>query len=60
MSKTSALIATTIPTFIGIGLAWLGTSLIKNEKKLIMRRLELEEALETKSTKLRKKLILGN
>ncbi len=59
MKKHQGILIKTIPAVVGIGFAWLGTTLIKNEKRLLIRRLELEEALVTKSNKLRKKLLLG-
>ena len=48
-----------LPTVLGLGLAWIGFNLTKNEKKLFLRQLELKEALKSKSSKTRKKLILG-
>ena len=34
-----------IPAVIGIGIAWIGIKMIRNEKQLLLRRLELEEML---------------
>ncbi len=38
-----------IPAMICIGLAWVGTRLVNNEKELKNRELELKLHLETKS-----------
>tara|TARA_Y100001968_G_C19174918_1_gene627513 strand:+ start:472 stop:657 length:186 start_codon:yes stop_codon:yes gene_type:complete len=34
-----------VPAVIGIGIAWIGIKMIRNEKQLLLRRLELEEML---------------
>ena len=49
-----------VPAGFGLGIAWLGVTLIKNERKLLYRRLELEAALDAKTSKERKKLLSGN
>ena len=41
----SGLLTKGIPTFLGIGIAWIGFKIIKNEKRLILRRMELEDRL---------------
>ena len=40
-----------IPAIIGLGLAWVGNRIIRNEKELRNRELELKLQLETKSIK---------
>ena len=40
-----------IPAIIGIGIAWIGNRLIRNEKELKNRELELKLKLEPKSIK---------
>ena len=40
-----------IPAVIGLGLAWIGNRIIRNEKELKNRELELKLQLTTKSIK---------
>ena len=40
-----------IPAIIGLGLAWVGNRIIRNEKELRNRELELKLQLDTKSIK---------
>ena len=40
-----------IPALIGIGIAWIGNRIIKNEKELKNRELELKLQLKSKSMK---------
>ena len=40
-----------IPAIIGLGLAWVGNRIIRNEKELKNRELELKLQLDTKSIK---------
>ena len=40
-----------IPAFIGIGIAWVGNRILRNEKELRTRELELRLQLDTKSIK---------
>ena len=40
-----------IPAIIGLGLAWVGNRIIRNEKELRNRELELQLQLDTKSIK---------
>ena len=47
------------PAALGIGVAFLGINLVRNENRLLQRKLELEEALFAKSRNQRKKLLLG-
>ncbi len=45
----SRIINTGFPAAFGCAVAWLGVTLVKNEHKLLMRRLELEAVLKEKS-----------
>ncbi len=47
----------TIPISFGFALAWLGVRIVKNEKKIHMRKLELIKVLEEKSYNKRIKLM---
>ena len=49
-----------IPTFLGLGIAWLGVNLIRNEARLLIREVELKEALKEKNWARRQKLLSGN
>ena len=40
-----------IPAIIGLGLAWVGNRIIRNEKELKNRELELKMQLDSKSIK---------
>ena len=40
-----------IPAVIGLGLAWIGNRIIRNEKELKIRELELQRQLNKKSIK---------
>ena len=40
-----------IPAIIGMGIAWVGTRIISNEKKLKTREIELQLQLDAKSIK---------
>ena len=40
-----------IPAFIGIGIAWVGNRILKNEKELKNRELELKVQLSAKPSK---------
>ncbi len=40
-----------IPAIIGLGLAWVGNRIIRNEKELKNRELELKIQLDSKSIK---------
>ncbi len=48
-----------LPTFLGLGVGWLSVNLLRNEKKLAFRKIELEGALNAKSNRDRKELLLG-
>ncbi len=56
---SSSLWVTGIPSLIGLGIAWVGVTLVKNEKRLLLRRLELQAALEEKRGRLRREYLLG-
>ena len=48
-----------IPAVAGAGLAWIAVRMIKNEARLVLRELELKEALVTNSWKEKKRLLEG-
>ncbi len=49
MSTTKHFAYFGIPAVVGIGVAWLGLNLLKNERKLEQRKIELEIELNAKS-----------
>ncbi len=49
MNSITRFTAIGIPAVIGLGIAWLGNRIIKNEKVLIDRELELKLHLSKKS-----------
>tara|TARA_Y100001968_G_scaffold211790_1_gene194918 strand:- start:343 stop:531 length:189 start_codon:yes stop_codon:yes gene_type:complete len=49
-----------IPVIIGLGFAWIGNRIIRNENKLENRELELKLQLESRRRKLETKKILIN
>ena len=48
MNSITRISALGIPTLIGIGIAWVGNRIIKNEKELKNRELELRLQLNNK------------
>ena len=50
MEGPSSWIVKGIPVGLGLGLLWVGSSLLKNEARLLNRRLQLEGALNSKTT----------
>ncbi len=57
-SKEGA-IATAIPALFGLCLAWTAVRILKNEKSLLLRHIELEMALKEKSNKKRREYLIG-
>ncbi len=51
MNTTTRLTTFGIPAFIGLGLAWVGNRIIRNERKLKSRELELKLQLDPNSIK---------
>ena len=51
MNSITRLTSVGIAAFLGIGLAWIGNRIIRNEKELKNRELELKIQLNTKSIK---------
>ncbi len=49
-----------IPTLIGVSFGLVGLRILRNETRLLIRQIELEQALRTKSIKKRRELMLGN
>ncbi len=60
MSSANKIMLTAFPAAMGLCLAWFGATLIKNEKQILHRNLELKMALKTRSRRERRKLLLGN
>ncbi len=59
-NNNTSLIITGISSFLGIGFAWFGLRLIRNESRLLHRRFELEGALAAKTRKARRESLLRN
>ena len=51
MNSLSRLVSISIPTAIGMGVALLGLRIIKNERRLAERKMELELQLGAKALK---------
>ncbi len=51
MHSLTKFTSTTLPAVIGLGVAWLGIKLIRSEKNLTARKIELEIQLGAKSLK---------
>tara|TARA_Y100001968_G_C19382393_1_gene731022 strand:- start:202 stop:363 length:162 start_codon:yes stop_codon:yes gene_type:complete len=51
MDSITKITTIAIPTAISIGIAWVGTSILRNERRLEMRKMELEVQLGAKSLK---------
>ena len=49
MTSITKLTTIGIPTLVGIGAAWLTTTIIRNEQKLLERKAEMELQLDAKS-----------
>ncbi len=47
MKQNSLILFKSIPTLIAFGIGFLGYKLIRNEKKLLSRKLELEESINS-------------
>tara|TARA_Y100001968_G_C19262917_1_gene670196 strand:+ start:216 stop:377 length:162 start_codon:yes stop_codon:yes gene_type:complete len=51
MNNIKSLATFSLPAALGLGVAWLGFTILKNEARLETRRMELEVQLNTKSIK---------
>ena len=51
MNKFTRLTTISIPAIVGLGVAWIGNRIIRNENKLKNRELELKIKLSNDSTK---------
>jgi len=58
-SLATKLFARGVPTVAGFGLAWVVMKAIKNEAHLVLRQMELQDALATSSWKEKKRLLRG-
>ena len=56
---TTKFVITGVPALVGLGVAWLGVRLVRNEARILLRQVELEMALEARSRKTRRELLLG-
>ncbi len=56
----SILIVGGIPAALGLGVAWLGVNLIRNENRLLHRRLELEALLDRRSPRRNRNFLKNN
>ncbi len=54
---TSKLITRGIPAIAGLGLAWIAMRIINNESKLLLRQIELQDALSANSWKRKRSLL---
>ena len=55
----SKLMTRGVPAVLGIGIAWVAVRMVKNEAQLVLRKLELQDALETSSWQVKRKLLRG-
>ena len=51
MNSLTKITRITVPAVIGLGIAWIGNRIIRNESNLRNRELELKLQLDTKSIK---------
>ena len=51
MNTTTKILTIGLPAVIGLGLAWVGVSIISNERKLATREMDLRLQLEAKALK---------
>ena len=58
-SLASKWIARGVPAVVGMGLAWVAVRVVKSEAYLILRQLELQDALTTNSWEEKKRLLRG-
>ncbi len=53
------LITRGVPAVTGIGIAWLVVRVVRNEARLVLRELELQDALITNSWEEKRRLLRG-
>lgn len=46
-----------VPVAVGMGFAWVAVRIVKNEARLVLRQLELKDALATDSWKEKRRLL---
>lgn len=51
MNNQSRLLYQGFPLMIGLGLAWFGSRILRNESRLLVRQIELEESLKINKSK---------
>ena len=49
-----------VPAVAGMGLTWVAVRIVRNEARLVLRQLELKDALSTKSWEEKRRLLRGN
>ncbi|WP_320667500.1 hypothetical protein [Prochlorococcus sp. MIT 1307] len=49
-----------VPAITGMGLAWVAMRIVRNEGRLLLRELELQDALATNSWKEKSRLLRGH
>ena len=54
MKSTTKILTVVIPAVVGLGAAWLGSTLVRRERRLEQRRVELKLQLDLKSKGLRR------
>ena len=59
-SLAAKLIARGVPAVVGMGLACVAVRVIKNEAHLVIRQLELQDALVTSSWEEKRRLLRGH
>ncbi len=59
MNNSSGWMVKVLPAALGLGVAWVGINLLRNERRLLHRQLELQQALDENSRKIRKSFLLG-
>ena len=58
MKKSFQIAFRSLPAFVGLGFVLVGVRVLRNETRLLIRKLELEEALKAKSGKVRRKYLV--
>ena len=56
MNNQSRLLYQGVPLMIGLGLVWFGSRILRNESRLLVRQIELEESLKINKSKWKQSL----